>query len=67
MESICIVMEDDYPEGLPPYVCEGVGDATEFIKANYSDPYWQEGPFIYEYKIGSREPIGRYDRNGNRL
>jgi hypothetical protein len=67
MESICIVMEDDYPEGLPPYVCESVSDATEFIKANYSDPYWQESPFIYEYKIGSREPIGRYDRNGNRL
>jgi len=67
MESICIVMEDDYPEGLPRYVCESVNDATEFIKANYSDPYWREAPFIYEYKIGSREPIGRYDRNGNRL
>ena len=67
MKTICIVMEDDYPEGLPPYVCESVSDATEFIKVNYSDPYWENGPFIYEYKIGSREPIGRYDRNGNRL
>jgi hypothetical protein len=66
MKSICIVMEDDFPEGLPTYVCEVVGDAVEFIKANYSEPYWENGPFIFEYEIGARKPMSRYDRNGNK-
>ena len=66
MKSICIVMEDDFPEGLPPYVCESVSDAVEFIKANYSEPYWENGPFIFEYEIGARKPMSRYDRNGNK-
>ena len=59
-------MEDDFPEGLPTYVCEVVGDAVEFIKANYSEPYWENGPFIFEYEIGARKPMSRYDRNGNK-
>ena len=60
-------MEDDFPEGLPSYVCESVINAVEFIKKNYSDPYWVDGPFIFEYEIGSSKPICRYDRNGNKL
>jgi len=68
-ESVFIVMEDDYPEGLLFFVCGTFECAIEFIKENFSDPYWakSESPFVYEYKIGSTKPICWYNRHGEKF
>jgi len=69
MKNVFIVVDGDYPEGLPWSVCESVEQAVEFIKEDTKDPYWMGGKycFIHEYKIGSREPICTYNNNGEKL
>jgi hypothetical protein len=69
MSNVFIVMDGDYPEGLPWSVCKSVEQAIEFIKEDTKDPYWMGGeyPFIHEYEIDSKKPICTYDHNGVKL
>jgi hypothetical protein len=69
MSNVFIVMDGDYPEGLPWSVCESVEQAVGFIKEDTKDPYWMGGKylFIHEYEIGSKNPISTYDYEGRKL
>jgi hypothetical protein len=66
MSNVFIVMDGEFPEGLPWSVCESVEQAIKFIKEDTKDPYWMGGKdlCIYEYKVGSKEPICTYNYEG---
>ena len=68
MNKVFIIMDDDYPEGLPDGVYDNIKQAVEYIEKEFSAPYWAkcDCPYIYEYAINSNKPICSYDRNGKK-